>query len=80
MRSKLQYQSEQKIDEVVRNLETQLQRHPFRLSEERKLVVEIDRLKRSKKAVQEYNVTKVSMRVLFLCKVVKRNSAYILVD
>lgn len=58
MRSKLQYQSEQQIEDMVRKLELQLQQHSFRLAEERRLVAEIDRLRRSKKAVRQYNEAK----------------------
>ncbi|XP_065347619.1 myosin heavy chain, striated muscle-like isoform X2 [Cloeon dipterum] len=58
LRSKLQYQSEEQIEQLARKLETQLQQHSFRLSEERRLVAEIDKLRRSKKAVRQYNEAK----------------------
>jgi len=64
MRSKLQYQSEQQIDDLVRKLEQQLQQHSFRLSEERRLVAEIDKLRRSKKAVRQYNEAKEELNTL----------------
>jgi hypothetical protein len=60
LRSKLQYQTEAQVDQVVRRLESQLQQHSFRLAEERRLVAEIDKLRRSKKAVKQYNDSKVN--------------------
>ncbi|KAF4527914.1 hypothetical protein B566_EDAN011305, partial [Ephemera danica] len=59
LRTKLQYQTEAQIDQVIRRLEVQLQQHSFRLPEERRLVAEIDRLRRSKKTVKQYNEAKV---------------------
>jgi hypothetical protein len=49
VQSSLQYRNENKINEAIQRLETQLQTRNFTLSEEKKLVSEIDILKRSKK-------------------------------
>jgi len=49
LQSGLQYRSEAKITEAINCLQHQLQTQNFRLSEERKIVAEIDMLKRSKK-------------------------------
>jgi uncharacterized coiled-coil DUF342 family protein len=64
MRSKLQYQSEDQIEDMARKLELQLQQHSFRLAEERRLVAEIDKLRRSKKAVRQYNEAKDELNTL----------------
>jgi uncharacterized coiled-coil DUF342 family protein len=45
----LQYRNEGKINEAIQRLQTQLQTRNFTLAEEKKLVSEIDSLKRSKK-------------------------------
>ncbi|WAR17935.1 hypothetical protein MAR_032529 [Mya arenaria] len=47
--SNLHYKNEQRIDDTIRKLELQLNKQNFRLSEERRVVGEIDKLKRSKK-------------------------------
>ena len=49
--SNLHYKNEAKIDEAIRKLEYQLKVQNFKLSEERKIVAEIDKLKRSKKVL-----------------------------
>jgi len=47
--SNLHYKNEAKIDDAIRKMEYQLQTQNFRVSEERKIVAEVDKLKRSKK-------------------------------
>ncbi|XP_059482610.1 golgin subfamily A member 6-like protein 2 isoform X2 [Neocloeon triangulifer] len=64
MRSKLQYQSEEQVEVLAKKLEQQLQQHSFRLSEERRLVAEIDKLRRVKKAVRQYNEAKEELNKL----------------
>ena len=49
VQSNLQYRSEHKINEAIQRLETQLKTRNFRLNEEKKIVAEIDSLKRSTK-------------------------------
>ena len=51
VQSNLQYKNEDKINAAIGNLEYQLKMQNFRLSEEKKIVAEIDSLKRSKKAL-----------------------------
>ena len=51
VQSNLAYKSVDKINEAIRRLESQLKSTNFRLSEEKKIVAEIDSLKRSKKAL-----------------------------
>ena len=50
----LQYKNEDRINEAIRRLETQHKMHNFNLREEKKIVAEIDRLKRSKKSLVQY--------------------------
>ncbi|XP_060600716.1 myosin-2 heavy chain-like isoform X2 [Ruditapes philippinarum] len=52
--SNLHYKNEAKIDDAIRKMEWQLKTQNFRLSEERKIVAEVDKLKRSKKVLAEY--------------------------
>lgn len=52
--SNLHYKNEAKIDDAIRKMEWQLKTQNFRLSEERRIVAEIDKLKRSKKVLVEY--------------------------
>lgn len=52
--SNLHYKNEAKIDEAIRKLDYQLKVQNFKLSEERKIVAEIDKLKRSKKVLVQY--------------------------
>ncbi|XP_052763815.1 uncharacterized protein LOC128205845 isoform X2 [Mya arenaria] len=56
--SNLHYKNEQRIDDTIRKLELQLNKQNFRLSEERRVVGEIDKLKRSKKVLEEYLIQK----------------------
>ena len=49
LQSGLQYKSETKITEAVNRLQHQLRTQNFRLNEEKKIVAEIDTLKRSRK-------------------------------
>lgn len=50
----LQYKTEHKTNEAIQRLETQLKTRNFRLSEEKKIVAEIDALKRSTKDLALY--------------------------
>ncbi|XP_045180948.2 uncharacterized protein LOC123540195 isoform X2 [Mercenaria mercenaria] len=52
--SNLHYKNEAKIDDAIRKMEWQLKTQNFRLPEERKIVAEVDKLKRSKKVLVEY--------------------------
>lgn len=54
VQSNLQYRSEHKINEAIQRLETQLKTRNFRLNEEKKIVAEIDSLKRSTKDLTIY--------------------------
>lgn len=58
LRGGIVYQTEGEIDLQIRKLEYQIQKHNFKLAEEKRIVLEIDRLKRSKKNLQEYIVLK----------------------
>ncbi len=49
--SNLKYKSEDRINDAIRRLEYQLKMQNFKLSEEKKIVAEVDSLKRSKKAL-----------------------------
>ena len=49
--SNLHYKNEAKIDEAIRKLEWQLKVQNFKVAEERRIVAEIDKLKRSKKVL-----------------------------
>lgn len=48
------YKSEARIDEAVRRLEHQMQAQQLNLREEKRIVAEIDTLKRSKRSLKEY--------------------------
>ena len=50
--SNLHYKNEQRIDDTIKKLELQLRNQNFRLSEERRIVAEVDKLKRSKKVLE----------------------------
>ncbi|KAI0215701.1 hypothetical protein LSAT2_032243 [Lamellibrachia satsuma] len=54
LQSNLQYKNEERISEAMRRLNYQLTSHNFTLSEEKKIVAEIDSLKRSKKVLEQY--------------------------
>ncbi|VDI45257.1 Hypothetical predicted protein [Mytilus galloprovincialis] len=57
LQSRLHYRSEVKIDEAIR-LEWQLKIQNFKLTEEKKIVAEIDSLKRSKKDLSQFLAAK----------------------
>lgn len=50
----LHYKNEEKINDAIRRLEHQLKMNNFRLSEEKKIVAEVDSLRRSKKVLSQY--------------------------
>ncbi|XP_013421392.1 DNA ligase 1 [Lingula anatina] len=50
----LHYRTEKRIHDAIGKLEHQLKTHNFKLSEERKIVAEIDSLRRSKKVLSQY--------------------------
>ncbi|KAJ8321657.1 hypothetical protein KUTeg_000128 [Tegillarca granosa] len=54
LQSTLHYKSEGKIDDAIKRLEWQLKVQNFKLIEEKKIVAEIDSLKRSKKSLSQY--------------------------
>ena len=58
LRSGVSFSRREEIEEQVKRLETQLARSNLKLPDERKLVTEIDRLKRSKRTLQEFDKEK----------------------
>ena len=58
LRSGLPYLREEEIVSQIQNLEYQLRKNHYKPTEEKKIVLEIDRLNRSKKQLREYNVLK----------------------
>ncbi|CAI9721992.1 Hypothetical predicted protein [Octopus vulgaris] len=58
LQSGLTYKNENKINEAIKNLERQLNCNNFTLREEKKIVAEIDSLKRSKKPLANYRAQK----------------------
>ena len=58
LRSGVSFSRKEEIEEQVKRLETQLARSNLKLPDERKLVTEIDRLKRSKRTLQEFDKEK----------------------
>ncbi|KAL8625118.1 hypothetical protein ACOMHN_030752 [Nucella lapillus] len=54
LESTLHYRSEDKIDEAIRRLDWSLKVQNFKLSQEKKIVAEIDSLRRSKKTLIQY--------------------------
>lgn len=61
LQANLVYKNEKKIDDAVGKLEYQLKRTNFKLSEEKKIVAEIDKLQRSKKVLVHYVAQKKEM-------------------
>ncbi|XP_062566204.1 trichohyalin-like isoform X2 [Saccostrea cucullata] len=61
LQANLVYKNEKKIDDAVGKLEYQLKRTNFKLSEEKKIVAEIDKLQRSKKVLVQYVAQKKEM-------------------
>ena len=64
LRSGVSFSRAEEIDDQVRRLELQLARSNLKLPEERRLVTEIDRLKRSKRTLQEFSREKMSLEQL----------------
>ncbi|KAK7461556.1 hypothetical protein BaRGS_00038702 [Batillaria attramentaria] len=60
----LYYKNDDRINEAIRRLEYNIQVQNFRLSEEKKIVAEIDRLRRSKKTLVWYQALKQEMAEL----------------
>ncbi|CAH1773938.1 unnamed protein product [Owenia fusiformis] len=58
VQAQLTYKREDRINEAIRRLEYQLKNQNFSLREEKKIVSEIDSLKRSKKALVQYTAMK----------------------
>ncbi|XP_071144501.1 uncharacterized protein [Mytilus edulis] len=58
LQSRLHYRSDVKIDDAIRRLEWQLKIQNFKLTEEKKIVAEIDSLKRSKKDLSQFLAAK----------------------
>ncbi|CAB3996892.1 Hypothetical predicted protein [Paramuricea clavata] len=54
LQANVKYKDEQRTNNAIKNLERHLNTHQLKLSEEKKLVSEIDALKRSKKTLNEY--------------------------
>ena len=64
LRSGVSFSRAEEIDDQVRRLELQLARSSLKLPEERRLVTEIDRLKRSRRTLQEFNKEKLLLEQL----------------
>ena len=58
LRGGIVYSKEAEVDHQIRKLEYQIQKNNFKLAEEKRIVSEIDRLRRSKKALKEYIAVK----------------------
>ncbi|GAB6029814.1 hypothetical protein CHUAL_005526 [Chamberlinius hualienensis] len=54
LQGSLQYRTEEALNEAIRRLQVQLETNNYKVLEEKKIVQEIDRLKRSKKNLKEY--------------------------
>ena len=67
LRAGLPYLNEEHIQDQIKNLEYQLRKYNFKPAEEKKIIVEIDRLNRSKRLLKEHNVLKVSTRQKVYC-------------
>ena len=52
LRGGIVYQTEPEIDQQIRKLEYQIHKNNFKVAEERRIVLEINRLKRSKKSLK----------------------------
>ncbi len=61
VRSGLPYMREEDIQDQIRNLEYQLRKNHYRPAEEKKIIVEIDKLNRSKRLLKEHNALKVEL-------------------
>ena len=64
LRAGLQYLSEDRINEQIKILEDQMMKYHYKRTEENKIILEVNRLKRSKKSLKEYNTLKVSDEVM----------------
>lgn len=73
LQSGLTYKNENKINEAIKNLERQLNCNNFTLREEKKIVAEIDSLKRSKKPLAHYRAQKKEIDELRAQQTKKRN-------
>jgi uncharacterized coiled-coil DUF342 family protein len=58
LRGSIVYRSEPEVDAQIRKLEYQMERNNFKLPDERRIVAEIDRLRRSKKILREHSALK----------------------
>ena len=61
LRGGIVYQTEQEIDQQIRKLEYQIQKNNFKLADEKRIVLEIDRLNRSKKSLKVYTGVKLEL-------------------
>ncbi|XP_059086547.1 uncharacterized protein LOC131883179 [Tigriopus californicus] len=61
LRTGLSYLREEEIQNQIQNLEYQLRKNHYKPTEEKKIVLEIDRLNRSKKHLKEHNVLKTDL-------------------
>jgi uncharacterized coiled-coil DUF342 family protein len=61
LRGGIVYLSEPEVDAQIRKLEYQIERNNFKLPDERRIVAEIDRLRRSKKILREHDTLKVEL-------------------
>jgi len=58
--------SEDALDQQIRALQNDLHKNHFKLTEERRIVAEIDKLNRSRRAIKEYNMVKEEVEELKL--------------
>ena len=58
LRSGVIYSAEAEVDQQIRKLEYQIQKNNFKLAEEKRIVSEMDRLRRSKKILKDYTAAK----------------------
>lgn len=59
LRQNIGYLSEDRINNQIKNLEDLMHKHHYKRAEENKIMMEINRLKKSKKLLSEYNLAKV---------------------
>eukprot|EP00096_Caligus_rogercresseyi_P000296 TRINITY_DN10706_c0_g1_i1.p1 TRINITY_DN10706_c0_g1~~TRINITY_DN10706_c0_g1_i1.p1 ORF type:complete len:548 (+),score=105.12 TRINITY_DN10706_c0_g1_i1:85-1644(+) len=64
VRSGMLYQNEELIGDQIQKLEIQLTKNNFKPSEEKKIILEINRLKRSKNLLKEFNILKSELDTL----------------
>ena len=74
LRSGVSFSRREEIEEQVRRLELQLAKSNLKLPEERRIVTEIDRLKRSKRTLQDFDREKLELERLRKAQQVARDN------